>query len=122
MKKNNVIYDKSFEFAIRIINVYKSIVEEKKEFVMSKQLLRAGTSIGANVKEGLAAQSKKDFVAKLYIASKEAHETEYWLELLTTTGYIEQEQAKTLLDELKQIKKILSSIILTTKNNMDKQR
>lgn len=122
MKKDNVIYDKAFDFAVRIIKVYQYLCEEKKEFVLSRQLLKSGTSIGANVKEGLAAQSKNDFIAKLYIASKEAHESEYWLELLIKTNYLDEKEGKILLSELKQISKILSSIILTTKQKQLNQK
>jgi four helix bundle protein len=90
----------------------------KKEFVLSKQILRSGTSIGANVREALEAQSKKDFISKLSIALKEATETEYWLELLRETGYIEDKFCAPLLNDLTEIIKLLNSIIKTTKQNM----
>ena len=80
--KDNVVKDKSLEFAVRIVNLYKFLVNEQKEFVMSKQILRSGTSIGANIREAEQAQSRADFINKLNIALKEANETEYWLELL----------------------------------------
>ena len=87
--KNNIVACKSKEFALRCIRLYKYLVSEKKEYVMSKQLLRSGTSIGANIKEALRGQSKADFYAKMNISLKEASETEYWLELLNESGYIE---------------------------------
>jgi len=117
MQRKNVIYQKSFDFAINIVKLYKYLCAEKKEYVISKQVLKSGTSIGANIKEALAAQSKKDFVAKLYVASKEASETEYWLELLIETEYLEPKQGELLLQDLEEIQKLLSSIIITTKRN-----
>lgn len=88
--KENVILDKSKAFALRIIRLYQFLCETKKEYVLSKQVLRSGTSIGANAKEAAHAQSKADFYAKMYISYKEANETEYWLELLYESGYIEK--------------------------------
>lgn len=85
--KENVVQQKSFAFAIRVVNAYKYLTEQKKEFVLSKQLLRSGTSIGANVEEATGGQSKKDFIAKISISYKEARETKYWLNLLTATDY-----------------------------------
>lgn len=85
---------------------------------MSKQLLKSGTSIGANIKEALAAQSKRDFIAKLHISLKEAFETEYWIELLIKTDYLDKEKGRALLSELGQINKMLSSAIMTTKKNI----
>lgn len=113
----NVIEKKSFDFAISIINLYQYINDQKKENVISKQLLRSGTSIGANVKEGLRGQSKRDFLMKMSIALKEANETEYWLQLLITTGYIEN-ACPEILDKCKQICRILNSIVNTTKNSL----
>jgi len=86
--KENIIADKTFKFALRIIDVYKELVNSKKEYVLSKQLLRAGTSIGANVNEAIEAQSKADFIHKLSIALKEARETEYWIKLLISSDYL----------------------------------
>lgn len=114
---SNVILNKSFDFAVRIVNLYKHLCNEKKEFVLSKQLLRAGTSIGANTKEAIQGQSKKDFLAKMNIALKEASETEYWIELLIATNYLIQNEGKVILNECVEIKKILHSIVKTTKNN-----
>ena len=116
-KNGNIVYEKSFSFAIRIINLYKYLCNEKKEYILSKQVLRSGTSIGANISESLRAQSKKDFIAKMHIAFKEAGETEYWLQLLVATQYVKQEFGQSLLTDLDEIIKILSSIIKTAKQN-----
>lgn len=97
MKENNVILNKSKKFAIRIINLYKYLSVEKKEFVLSKQILRSGTSIGANVKEAINGQSTADFLSKMSIALKEAGETEYWLELLNETEYISDNQFNSMV-------------------------
>jgi four helix bundle protein len=91
MTKDNIIQQKSFAFAIRVVNLYKFLTNEKKEFVLSKQLLRSGTSIGANVEESIGGQSEKDFLSKLSIAYKEARETMYWLKLLLATDYLKRE-------------------------------
>lgn len=120
--KKNVVKEKSFQFAINIINLYKFLVSEKKEYVMSKQLLRSGTSIGANIAEADVAQSKKDFIYKLSISLKEASETLYWLDLLEITNYITKEQwldVKTKCDELQ---RILTSIIKTTKEGLEQNK
>ena len=90
--KENAVADKSFEFAVRIVKLYKYLVQEHKEYVLSKQLLRCGTSIGANIAEAQRGQSKADFTAKMSIALKEANETEYWLKLLYRTDYLNQSQ------------------------------
>lgn len=115
--KENVIQQKSFAFAIRVVNAYKYLTEQKKEFVLSKQLLRSGTSIGANVEEASGAQSRKDFIAKISIAYKEARETKYWLNLLTATSYLDEKLSKSLLEDTEELCKILSSILLTSKEN-----
>ena len=115
--KDNVVKDKSLEFAVRIVNLYKFLVNEQKEFVMSKQILRSGTSIGANIREAEQAQSRADFINKLNIALKEANETEYWLELLIRTEYITREQYESINIDSTEINKLLISIIKTTKNN-----
>lgn len=96
MKRENAIEEKSFDFAVRIVNLYKHLTSEKKEFVLSKQLLRSGTSIGANVTEAQKAQSEADFTAKLYIALKEANETYYWLRLLHRTDYLTESEFKSM--------------------------
>ena len=94
MKKDNVVRDKSYAFALRIMELYKLLCEEKKEYILSKQLLRSGTSIGANIEEAIGGQSRKDFFAKLTIANKEARETHYWIRLLTDSGYLTQQETK----------------------------
>lgn len=91
--KNNVVKDKSFSFAIRIVGLYKFLAEEKREYILSKQVLRSGTAIGALVRESEQAESKKDFVHKMSIALKEANETEYWLELLYKTDYLKEQNS-----------------------------
>ena len=113
---DNVIENKSFQFAIRIVRLYKFLCEEKKEYILSKQLLRAGTSIGANVTESQQAQSKPDFVAKISIALKEASETKYWIKLLGATEYLSENQTKSILDDCVEIEKILVTILKSAKN------
>ena len=113
--KENIIQVKSFAFAIRIVNAYKYLQSEKKEFVLSKQMLRSGTSIGANVEEAIGGQSKKDFIAKISIAYKEARETKYWINLLFATNYMEENAANALLQDIEELSKILSSILVSSK-------
>ena len=115
-KRQNPILDKSMAFAIRIVNLYKYLKVNLSEYIMSKQLLRSGTSIGANVRESVYAQSRADFNTKLYIALKEANESAYWIELLEKTGYLKQHQAKSILDDCNELIKILSSITKTVKD------
>lgn len=115
MKTENIIVDKSKAFAVRIVKLYKYLCEEKKEFVLSKQLLRSGTSIGANVKEAIRGQSKDDFAYKLNISLKEASKTEYWLELLFETEYITKQQFNSIITDCTELIKILTSIIKSTK-------
>lgn len=118
MKSNNIIEVKSFEFAARIVRLYRHMVENKKEFVLSKQLLRSGTSIGANVNEGLQGFSKKDFIAKMSISLKEAQETSYWLRLLKETDYITEDEFNSIHLTLIEIIKILTSILKTSRSNL----
>jgi four helix bundle protein len=118
--KDNLVVLKTFQFAVKIIETFKILNEDKKEYILSKQLLRAGTSIGANVREGVQAQSKKDFISKMSIALKEAYETEYWIELLIETKFLVSFDSDKLLKEVREIIKILSSIILTSKSNLAK--
>src|SRR5690554_1979915 len=113
MKKDNIIQQKSFAFAIRVVNLYKHLTSTKKEFVLSKQLLRSGTSIGANVEESIGGQSEKDFLSKLSIAYKEARESVYWLKLLQATDYLSEEQAESLLADAEEICKIIGKIQVT---------
>ena len=115
--KDNVIIHKTLEFAIRIVNLYKYLCKEQNEFVLSKQLLRSGTSIGANVREAEHAQSKADFLNKSNIALKEANETCYWLELLHETGYITTAMYDSIFADCEEILKILISIVKTSKQN-----
>lgn len=112
--KDNIIVQKSYAFALQIIQLYKSLID-KKEFVLSKQILRSGTSIGANIHEAVASESKKDFVHKLGIAVKEARETSYWLNLLKDSNYITNDEFNKLNNSCDEIVRILNSIILTTK-------
>ena len=113
MKKDadNIIIVKSKSFAIEIIQLYSFLCDTKKEYVLSKQMLRSGTSIGANVKEAVRAQSKADFHAKMNIALKEASETEYWLELLTDSKIIVKEQVDQLLFRCRELLRMLTSIV-----------
>lgn len=117
MNKVNVVRDKSFDFALRIIDLYKYLRYEKKEYVMSKQLLRSGTSIGANVEEAQAAQSKRDFISKMSIASKESRETHYWLRLLKYSSYISKDD---LLNDCEEIIRLLTSIVKSSETNNSK--
>ena len=117
MKKENIVKDKSLNFAIRIVNLYKYLVTEKRETVMSKQLLRCGTSIGANIREAEQAQSRADFLNKQNIALKEANETEYWLELLMKTEYITPKEYESINADCTELNKLLISIIKSTKLN-----
>ena len=111
----SVTFDKSKKFALRIIKAYKYLCDEKKEFVLSKQLLRSGTSIGANIAEAETAISTKDFLAKMYIAFKECNETKYWLELLYLSEYLSKEQYDSICLDAEELYKLLSSITKTTK-------
>lgn len=110
---DNVIENKSFDFAIRVVNLYKHLSTEKKDLILSEQLLRSGTSIGANVAEGERAQSKADFYAKMSVALKEANETEYWLRLLYKTEYLTKNQFDSIHSDIKEIIAILMSICKT---------
>ena len=114
-RKENTIKIKSRDFAIRIIKCYQYLTENKSEFIMSKQMLRSGTSIGANVRESINAQSRPDFISKLSIALKEAEETDYWLELLLATGYLNDKEYQSIQDECTEIIKMLTSIIKSSK-------
>jgi four helix bundle protein len=117
--QTNIILDRSSNFAIRIVRLYKYLCEEKKEYVLSKQLLRSGTSIGANVNEAQAGQSKNDFTAKMSIASKEARESKYWVDLLIKTDYLSpnDKHVHTLVNEIDEIVKLLTSIVKSSQEN-----
>ena len=112
---DNVIEKKSFDFAIRIVKLYKYLCDTKKEYVLSKQVLRSGTSIGANVAEAQQAQSKADFISKISIALKETSETKYWLRLLNASDYLTDNEIKTILSDCVEIEKILTSILKSSK-------
>jgi len=114
MKQDNIIQTKSFQFALKMIALYK-ILTENKEFIISKQLLRSGTSIGANIEEAIAAQSKKDFIAKMSISSKEARETKYWIRLLNESKYINIDYTDCLKD-IEEIINILTAIVKTSQS------
>ena len=117
MKKSmndNVIENKSFDFAVRIVNLHKHLSAEKKEFVLSKQLLRSGTSIGANVSEAVRGQSKADFLAKMCIALKEANESHYWIRLLYKTDFLTEQEFNSIENDVVELIKILSSICKTS--------
>lgn len=114
--KESIVFDKSKEFSIRIIRLYKYLCDEKKEFILSKQLLRSGTSIGANIAEANCAFSKKDFLAKMYISFKECAETIYWLELLYKTDYLSENEFNSINSDCAEIQKLLSSITKTIRS------
>ncbi len=115
--KENILIDKSISFASRIIKLHQYLIKTKKETIISKQILRSGTSIGANINEANYGQSKADFISKMHIALKETAETEYWLKLLTVAEYITDDMGKSLLNDCIEIKKILISSINTAKEN-----
>ncbi|WP_417213159.1 four helix bundle protein [Bizionia sp.] len=113
--KPNIIKEKSFVFAVEIVNMFKELVAEKKEYVMSRQLLKSGTSIGANVREAEFAQSKSDFISKMSISLKEANETDYWLDLLHATVFLETEKFKKYKPKSQEMLRLLVSIVKTSK-------
>jgi len=117
MKADNVIQIKSYAFAIRVVNVYKYLTSENNEYVLSKQLLRCGTSIGANIEEAIGGQSKKDFIAKLAISYKEAREAHYWIRILKDTDYLSQEQSASLLNDVDKLLRIIGTIQKTMRNS-----
>ena len=111
----NIVETKSFSFAVRIVNLYKYLTGKKKEYILSKQLLRSGTSIGANVAEAEQAQSNPDFVSKMSIALKETAETKYWIKLLKATGFLSEKESNSLLADCIELEKILVSIVKFSK-------
>lgn len=115
--KENILIDKSIDFAARIIKLRKFLEEKQKEHIISKQIVRSGTSIGANINEAQYGNSKADFIAKLHISLKETAETEYWLRLLNKSEYVDEKLFKSLLDDCLELKKLLISSINTAKNN-----
>lgn len=116
--KDNPLKDKSFDFALRIINLFKILKEKRKDFILSKQLLRSGTSIGANIREAQNAQSSADFIHKLAIAQKECDETIYWLELLHQSDFLDEKEFQSIVNDANQILKMLKSSIITTKKRI----
>ena len=120
MAKESVLKDKSYAFAVKIVKVYQYLTVERKEFVLSKQLLRSGTSIGANIKEALRAESKLDFIHKMNISLKEASETEYWLELLKDTDFLEERFYTSINLDCVELIKMLVASINTAKKNLSK--
>jgi four helix bundle protein len=114
---NNIIKDKSYKFALRIVGLYKYL--EKKESVLSKQILRSGTSVGANIEEAIGAQSRRDFLSKISIAYKEIRETKYWIRLLADSNYIDKKIKISMLDDCEELLKITGKIISTLKTKSD---
>ncbi len=117
MVENNVVRDKSFQFALRIVKLYRYLKEEKKEYVLSKQILRSGTAIGALIREAQHAESKADFIHKLSIALKEANETDYWIELLFQSEYIEEKSYQSIHKDIDELLSLLVAIVKKSKQN-----
>ncbi len=117
MKENNIVENKSFDFSVRIVNLYKYLTATRQEYVMSKQLLRSGTSIGANISEAQQAQSPMDFLSKMSIALKESYESDYWLRLLRKTEYLNDDEYKSIITDCRNLTKLLVSIVKSTKEN-----
>ncbi|GBF22460.1 MULTISPECIES: four helix bundle protein [Arenibacter] len=115
--KENIVQVKSYAFAIKIVNTFKVLQQDSKEFVLSRQLLRAGTSIGANIEEAIGGQSRKDFFVKLTIAYKEPRETKYWIRLLTDTKYLDKETSRILLEDIEELLRIIGSNQKTIRNS-----
>ena len=116
--EKNEIYKRTYSFAIDVIKIYRELKENNNEYALFEQFLRSGTSIGANTREALAGQSKRDFIAKLSIALKEANETDYWLKLFVDTDILDEKRVEDYLEKLKIIIKMITKIINTTKRNM----
>jgi four helix bundle protein len=114
-QNENPIVEKSYAFALRIIKVCQALAEEKKEWVLSKQLLKSGTSIGANVREAVQGQSKADFISKMSISLKEAHETEYWICLLRDSNFLLQQESNSLLKDVHELIAIITAIVKTSR-------
>lgn len=120
MDDNNIVLQKGKDFAIRIIKLYNYLKDNKNEFILSKQIIRSGTSIGANIREAVRAFSKADFSYKMNIALKESNETEYWLELLYETGYIKEIEFQSLYDDCCELSKILTAIVKSSRSYDEK--
>jgi four helix bundle protein len=114
--RENIIIDKSFNFSVRIINLYKYLCNNKNEYILSKQILKSGTSVGANIEEAHGGVSKADFLSKISIAYKESRETSYWLRLLNKTGFISQKMFNSIYNDCEELSKILYTIIKTLRN------
>ncbi len=113
----NIVFDKSYRFAIRVVKLFKYLKNEHNEYVLSKQLLRSGTAVGALIREAQYAQSKADFISKLSISLKEANETDYWIDLLKDTDYLDNKMHKSIKKDIDEIISLLVSIIKSSKNN-----
>jgi four helix bundle protein len=118
--KENILLEKTFSFAVRIVRLYQFLVKEHHEYNLSKQILRSGTSIGANAEEAMGGYSTKDFLAKLQISYKEARETRYWIRLLAATDYIDKKMADSFLSDIEELLKILAAILKSTKDSQSK--
>ena len=117
--RDNIVKNKSFDFAVRVVKLYQFLCEQKKEFVLSKQILRSGTSVGAMVREAEHAETKNDFKHKMGIAQKEINETIYWLELLKETDYLTPEQFESINNDAVQIIKLITAILKSAKSNIN---
>lgn len=117
--EDNPVFVKALAFSVRIVNLYKCLRDERHETVMSKQVLRSGTSIGANISEALASESTDDFIHKLSISLKEGNETKYWILLLYNTGFINEEEYNSILSDCQELRKLIGAIIRTAKRNKD---
>lgn len=118
MKEDNVILDRSLDFAVRIVNLCRHVQKKSSEYILTKQLCKSGTSIGANVREAVMGISSADFLAKMYVALKESYETEYWITLLYRTDYITKNEYESIYNDCRELTKLLSSITKTTKINL----
>jgi len=117
--KRNIVAEKAFNFAVRIYKLHKYLITEKNEYILAKQLLKSGTSIGANIEEAIGAQSQGDFIAKISIAYKEARETSYWLRLLDSVELIESSHFSSIHNDCEELIHLLASILITSKNKKD---
>ena len=118
MNSESIVKEKSYQFAIRIVNAYKYLTSSQKEFVLSKQMLRSGTAVGALIREGIHAQSRPDFLNKMNIALKEAYETEYWISLLHDTGFFSVDLYESIHEDSVELVKLLTSIVKTMKDSL----
>ncbi len=122
MTRKNVVQEKSFAFALRIVKLSRHLQLDRRELILSGQFIRSGTSIGANIEEAIAAQSKRDFLAKMSIAMKEARESHYWLRIVCESGLANSPEVTTLLQECRELMNLLSSITLTTRQNLQSNK